>query len=92
MAKTNGKKNKDKDKKNGNSKCAIANVTGRQAAREVWSLDQMLAALDNRTDEECVASAISAGILDENGELAEFYTKERPGFISRACSDVYLSH
>ena len=91
MAKTNGKNGKTKGKSNGKSKHAETDRVGRQAPREVWSLEEMLAVYKNRTDEERIISLKSAGILDENGKLAEFYTREGGDDISRACSDVYLS-
>ena len=63
---------------------------GRQAPSDVWSTKQLIELFKNQTVEQSIATAKRAGILDENGNLTEFYTRDDSDFISRACSEVYL--
>ena len=46
----------------------------RQAAREVWTREELLAALEYGGEEASMAAIKSAGILDENGKLSKRYT------------------
>ena len=92
MAKTNGKKSKKKSREHVKSLSEETYEMPPRLPTKPWSVDMMIAALDSLTMEESFECAKSAGILDENGRLTEFYTRDDPHFISRACDDVYLSH
>ena len=49
-------------------------LVARQAPREVWSHDELLAALKFGGDEAVLEAIIGAGILDENGKLSKRYS------------------
>jgi hypothetical protein len=48
-------------------------VVGRQAPGEAWTPDQLLAAFDNRTEDQRIGALKAAGIIDANGKLAKLY-------------------
>ncbi len=58
-------------------------AVGRQAPTEAFTPEQLLAAFDNRTDEERIAAAKAAGILDANGRLTPLYTKNWGNKVTR---------
>ena len=56
---------------------------GRQAAKEVWTFEDRLAALRSGTDEDHMRAIIDAGILDENGNLTPLYAEDWGDRVTR---------
>lgn len=56
---------------------------GRQAPSGAFTPEQLLAAFDDRTDEERIEAAKAAGILDSNGKLTPLYTKNWGNKVTR---------
>jgi hypothetical protein len=58
-------------------------AVGRQAPVGAFTPEQLLAAFDNRTDEERIEAAKAAGILDAKGKLTPLYTKNWGNKVTR---------
>jgi hypothetical protein len=67
-------------------KKAATVAVGRQAPTGAWTPQELLAALQGGTDEDRIAAAKAAGILDANGKLTPLYTKNWGNKVTRTPS------
>jgi hypothetical protein len=58
-------------------------AVGRQAPTGAWTPEELLVALKCGTDEDRIAAAKVAGILDANGKLTPLYTKSWSNKVTR---------